>query len=374
MNVMMKFCADFMGKRRLLTSLSLALSLSVWLAVSCKNSAGNGVVVPTPPAFTTTPYPWKKPANFPDPVYDLTKNPLTVEGVALGKALFYDATLSKDGTITCAFCHSPFTAFAHTDHPLSHGIRDQIGTRNVPGIFNMAWGKTFFWDGGITDLDLLPIAPIQNPTEMGETMSNVLAKVQKSSRYRPLFQAAYGSDTVTTERFLKSISQFLLTMVSANSPYDKYARKEAGASLSDAAQRGMVLFQTNCAGCHAGSLFTSGDYRNNGLPRLANVKIDDRGRAIITAQDTDAYKFKVPSLRNIERTFPYMHDGRFQTLEQVVNHYATGIQDNPQLDPLLKKNGQIGIPLTAAEQADLVQFLRSLTDLQFITNSEFQPQ
>ena len=360
--------------RRPLLGGLLCLSVSVWVAVSCKNSGGTEVVTPTLPAFTTTPYPWKKPANFPDPVYDLTKNPLTVEGVALGKALFYDAALSKDGTITCAFCHSPYTAFAHTDHPVSHGIRDLQGNRNVPGIFNVAWQKTFFWDGGVTSLDLLPIAPIQNPVEMGETMPGVLAKIQKSSRYRPLFQAAYGSDTVTTERFLKSISQFLLTMVSANSPYDKYVRKEAGASLSDAAGRGLVLFQTHCAGCHAGALFTDGQFCNNGLPRLPNAKTDDRGRAIITGQDADAYTFRVPSLRNIERTFPYMHDGRFQTLEQVVNHYATGVQDTPQLDPLLKKNGQAGIPLTPTEQADLVQFLKSLTDLQFITNTEFQPQ
>ncbi|MBO0934429.1 cytochrome-c peroxidase [Fibrella aquatilis] len=374
----MKQAASFWSKqtpwRRPLLGLLLGASLCIWAVVSCKNSGNNELVTPTPTAFTTTPYPWTKPANFPEPVYDLTKNPLTVEGVALGKALFYDASLSKDGTITCAFCHSPFTAFAHTDHPVSHGIRDQRGTRNVPGIFNVAWGKSFFWDGGVTSLDLLPIAPIQNPVEMDEAMPSVLAKVQKSSRYRPLFQAAYGSDTVTTERFLKSISQFLLTMVSANSPYDKYVRKEVGASLSDAAQRGLVLFQANCAGCHAEPLFTDGQFRNNGLPRLTNAKTDDRGRAIITAQDADAYKFKVPSLRNIERTFPYMHDGRFQTLEQVVNHYATGVQDNPQLDPLLKKNGQVGIPLTPAQQADLVQFLKSLTDIQFITNAEFQPQ
>lgn len=374
MRVAALFSVNKGGGRRPVMGLLLLLSLGTWAVVSCKNATDNEPVKPTLPVVTTIPYPWKKPANFPDPVYDLTKNPLTVEGVALGKALFYDATLSKDGTITCAFCHSPFTAFAHTDHPLSHGIRDQIGTRNVPGIFNVAWQKSFFWDGGVTDLDLLPIAPIQNPIEMGETMTAVLQKVQRSPRYRPLFQAAYGSDTVTTERFLKSISQFLLTMVSANSPYDKYVRNEAGASLSAAAQRGLVLFQANCAGCHAGALFTDGRFRNNGLPHLANAKIDDRGRAMITAQEADAYLFKVPSLRNIERTFPYMHDGRFQTLEQVVQHYASGVQDGPGLDPLLKRNGQTGLSLTTAQQADLVQFLRSLTDIDFITNAEFQPQ
>ncbi|WP_310589087.1 cytochrome-c peroxidase [Fibrella forsythiae] len=348
-------------------------ALWAWVASCGPKGSWGGDVNPEPPTAVGTPYPWKTPANFPAPVYDFANNPLTREGVALGRTLFYDATLSKDGTITCAFCHSPFTAFSHTDHPLSHGIKDQIGTRNVPGIFNMAWRETFFWDGGIFDLDLLPIAPIQNPVEMGDSLGNVLKKVRASGRYRPLFKAAYGTDSITSERFLKSLSQFMLTMVSSDSGYDKYVRKEADAALPDAAQRGLTLFQAKCAGCHKEPFFTDQRFRNNGLPKLTTAKFDDLGRGAITGQAADNYKFRVPSLRNVEFTPPYMHDGRFTTLQQVLRHYAAGVQDSPQLDPLLKQNGQPGIPMTQQEQNDIITFLLTLTDYTFISNPDLQP-
>ena len=213
-------------------------SIALWgWVVSCgpDNGADTGVKPVFPATSVGTPLTWNVPANFPKPVYDFANNSLTKEGVALGRTLFYDPILSKDGTVSCAFCHSPFTAFSHTDHPLSHGIRDQTGTRNVPGIFNAAWQETFFWDGGISDLDLLPIAPIQNPVEMGDSLGNVLKKIRGSGRYWPLFKAAYGTDSITSARFLKSLSQFMLTMVSANSGYDKYVRKETGVTLPEAA-------------------------------------------------------------------------------------------------------------------------------------------
>ncbi len=197
--------------------LLLSLALWGWVASCGPKSGTDGDVPPDPTTTVGTPYVWKTPANFPEPVYNLQTNPLTKEGVALGRTLFYDAALSKDGTVTCAFCHSPSTAFSHTDHPLSHGIKGQVGTRNVPGIFNMAWRETFFWDGSVTSLDLLPVSPIQNPVEMGDSLQNVLQKVRTSGRYRPLFKAAYGTDSITSDRFLKALSQFMLTMVSANS-------------------------------------------------------------------------------------------------------------------------------------------------------------
>ncbi|MEZ0486775.1 cytochrome-c peroxidase [Fibrella aquatica] len=353
----------------------LLCSLALWgWVASCGPKETTGTEVkpePTPP--TGTPYTWTKPANFPEPVYDFENNQLTKEGVALGRTLFYDAMLSKDGTISCAFCHSPFTAFSHTDHPLSHGIRDQTGTRNVPGIFNTAWQTSFFWDGGIFDLDLLPISPIQNPVEMGDSLGNVLKKVRNSGRYRPLFRAAYGTDSVTSERFLKALSQFMLTMVSANSGYDKFVRKEANAALPAAAQRGLTLFQAKCASCHKEPFFTDQSFRNNGLAKLTGAKFDDLGRGAISGQAADNYKFRVPSLRNIEFTPPYMHDGRFSTLQQVLRHYATGVQDTPQLDPLLKQNGQVGIPMTQQEQNDIITFLLTLTDYSFISNPDLQP-
>ncbi|RIV24968.1 cytochrome-c peroxidase [Fibrisoma montanum] len=347
------------------------------LVVSCQSNEPVEPTTPTepqPPQYQTTPYPWQKPANFPDPVYDFSKNPLTQEGVRLGRALFFDGMLSHDGTITCGFCHIPEAAFAHTDHTLSHGIRDQIGPRNGLNIQNVAWSRTFFWDGGIRDLDLLPIAPIQNPVEMGDTLTKVLDKVRNSAKYPPLFYAAFGTRDITQERFLKALSQFMLTMVSANSRYDKYVRKEAGGTLNEQELRGLNLFKQNCSTCHTGELFTDQSFRNNGLLPNPNAPQPDLGRYSITLNESDRNKFRVPSLRNIERTLPYMHDGRFSSLEAVLNHYASGVKDNAALDPVLKQNGQVGIALTKQDQQDIIAFLRTLTDQQFVTDRQFKPE
>lgn len=353
--------------------LTTGVALWAWVA-GCKQASQETPIPPTPQQPGTL-INWKTPANFPAPTYDFKQNPLTKEGVLLGRTLFYDPLLSQDGTVSCGFCHSPLTGFAHTDHPVSHGIRNQQGTRNVPGIQNVAWKQTFFWDGGVTNLDLLAISPIQNPVEMGETMPNVLSKVRSSGRYRPLFRAAFGSDSISSERFLKALSQFMLTMTSSNAPYDKVMRKEAGAAQSEAARRGYVLFGQKCASCHKEPFFTDQSFRNNGLPQ---GKTDDKGRYLITAQDADLYKFKVPSLRNIEFTPPYMHDGRFSSLQQVLRHYASGVQDSPYLDPLLKQNGQVGastpgIPMTQQEQNDIIAFLYTLTDHTYLQNPDLQP-
>ncbi|WP_266367143.1 cytochrome-c peroxidase [Tellurirhabdus rosea] len=356
--------------------LMMTVCIALWgyIVTSCRSGSGGGDPDPEPePVVKTTPYPWKKPANFPDPVYDFKNNPLTREGVALGRALFYDGMLSRNGTISCGFCHQPFTAFAHTDHALSHGIDDRIGTRNVPGIQNAAWSKHFFWDGGIVDLDLLALSPIRNPVEMGDSLPNVMAKLRGSGKYRTLFEEAYGTDSITSERFLKALSQFMLTLVSANSRYDKFSRNE-GVTLTEEESRGLNLFKAKCSTCHAGELFTDASFRNNGLPRITSSTFIDWGRYSITLQEADRQRFAVPSLRNVQVTPPYMHDGRFRTLEQVLNHYASGVVDGPTLDPLLRQNGRLGIPLTSQEQADIVAFLRTLTDYDFINNREFQPQ
>jgi cytochrome c peroxidase len=342
--------------------------------VGCQTQTGDSPtpVVPSTPIskpveYKTTPYPWTKPANFPDPIYNFSANPLTYEGVGLGKMLFYDSRLSKNGTISCGFCHQPDVAFAHTDHMLSHGINDKIGPRNTPGLQNLAWSRDFFWDGGVVDLDLLPIAPIQNPLEMGDSLANVLQKVNNDPNYKNRFKTAFGSDNVTSALFLKALSQFMLTLVSANSKYDKFIRKE-GVELTEQEARGLQLFRANCAGCHKGELFTDGQFRNNGLLPNPNVAVPDPGRAGITLRAEDTNKFRVPSLRNITMTPHYMHDGRFRDLEQVLNHYATGVQDSPALDPLLKRNGQPGLQLTKQEQKDIVSFLYTLTDYDYIND------
>lgn len=346
------------------------------LAIACQTNKGNEPAPdpnPTGPGggivYQTTPVAFRKPANFPDPAYDLSRNPLTVEGVALGKALFYDPALSRDTTISCGFCHQQFAGFGHSDHPLSHGIDGKFGTRNVPGLQNLAWSREFFWDGGVTSLDELPITPIQNPVEMDLRFSDALSRAQRSAKYPSMFKAAFGSDTVTTARFLKAISQFLLTLVSADSRYDKYVRKEAGGELSTDELAGLTLFQQKCATCHATDLFTDKSYRNNGLP--FSTGINDQGRYAITLSEADRFKFKVPSLRNVEKTFPYMHDGRFATLDQVLGHYTTGVKDSPSLDPVLRANGQLGIALTDSEKKQVIAFLRTLTDDTFMNNRAF---
>lgn len=352
----------------------LIISIGLFgLAVACQSNKdlnpipdpgtqGGGVT------YKPTPVSLRQPANFPAVIYNLSQNPLTVEGVALGKSLFYDAQLSRDSTVSCGFCHQQFAGFGHSDHALSHGIGGKFGTRNVPGLQNLAWDREFFWDGGVTSLDELPMTPIQNPVEMDLKFSDALSRLQKSPKYPAMFKAAFGSDTVTTARFLKAISQFLLTLVSADSRYDKYVRKEAGGELTTDESAGLSLFQQNCATCHATDLFTDRSYRNNGLPAGT---INDQGRYIITLNEADRLKFKVPSLRNVERTFPYMHDGRFTTLEQVLNHYTAGVKDSPTLDPALKTNGQPGFTLTDTEKKQVIAFLKTLTDATFINNRAF---
>ncbi|MBC7571232.1 MAG: cytochrome-c peroxidase [Spirosoma sp.] len=353
------------------------LSAALFGVVASCQSGGSEVVTPAPVpgkpdmkppvVYQTTPYPWKKPTNFPDPVYNFANNPLTLEGVALGRTLFYDDMLSVNGTVSCAFCHQQPAAFAHPDHALSHGVNDKIGTRNNLGLQNLAFYKNFFWDGGVADLDLLPIAPIENPVEMAHSMPNLLNAVRQSAKYRPLFQSAFGSDSVTTARFLKSLSQFMLTMVSANSRYDKHARKEAGGQLTSDELAGLNLFQQKCSSCHAGELFTDQSFRNNGLSRVLN---QDVGRYGITLRTEDKFKFKVPSLRNVARTPPYMHDGRFWTLNDVLNHYTT-MQEVPELDPVLRQNGKPGVLLTDPEKQQIIAFLNTLTDTAYIADRQF---
>ncbi len=303
------------------------------------------------------------PKNFGNPLYNVEKNQVTQAGFELGKALFNDPILSRDNTISCSECHNQSYAFTHHGHPLSHGIGEQVGIRNAPAIQNTAWQREFFWDGGVTDLDLFPIAPIENPVEMDEKFGNVLQKLQKTSHYPGLFKKAFGSNEITSQAFLKALSQYMNSLISSNSPYDKFIRKE-GQMFSADELAGYQLFLVKCASCHQGENFSDQSYRNNGL--AINPQLNDKGRYRITEDPSDKYKFKVPNLRNVEVTAPYMHDGRFNTLEDVLNHYSTGVQDSQTLDPLLKNK----INLTAQEKTQIIAFLKTLTDREFLTNKK----
>jgi cytochrome c peroxidase len=323
---------------------------------SCRknNSSGN---------FNQTPLVQVIPAGFPQPHYKFENNPLTEEGFELGRKLFYDGRLSKDGNFSCASCHQQFAAFSTYDHNLSHGFNNAFTTRNAPALFNLAWQKEFMHDGGINNIEVQPLAPITAPNEMAETIDNVIGKLQADAKYREMFKAAFGDETINSQRMLKALAQFTCSIVSADSKYDRV--KKGQGTFNPYEQRGYTLFQAKCASCHAEPLFTDLSYRNIGL--AIDPYLKDFGRMKITNDRTDSLKFKVPSLRNVNITFPYMHDGRFASLGQCINHYRTGIIQSATLDPSLVN----GIQFTNAEVVDLVEFLRSLTDSTFIKDTRF---
>lgn len=303
------------------------------------------------------------PAGWPQPTYDFANNPLTKEGIALGRKLFYDPILSTDSIVSCSSCHLSYTAFTHVDHAVSHGVGDSIGTRNSLALMNLAWSKSFMWDGAVNHLDMQALAPISHPDEMGEDFKHVIQKLQRSERYPELFRSAFGDDSITGERMLKALSQFELTLISANAKYD---RVKAGAEVFTVQEaKGYALFQANCNSCHSEPLFTTGAFANNGLP--VDTVYNDEGRMKVTADPLDSLLFKIPTLRNIEFSFPYMHDGRFKSLRNVLDHYAEGIQHSTTLAPELQK----GIALTKNERTDIVAFLLTLSDREFCFNPNF---
>jgi len=309
------------------------------------------------------------PENFPEIQYDLSANPPTEKGFALGKKLFYDGKLSSSGFISCGFCHEQRYAFTHHGHQFSHGINDLEGIRNTPSIQNMAFQKEFAWDGATSHLDLFPIIPITNEVEMGETVSNVINKLKQDPEYRQLFAEAFTNGEVNTEFFLKALSQFMVMMISADSKYDKYVREEENTNFTEPELKGMKLFQNKCAACHKTDLFTDQSFRNNGL--APNPSINDLGRFEVSGKAEDNYKFKVPSLRNVAITAPYMHDGRFGSLESVLNFYQNGIKDSETLDTILKQNKRLGIELNPEEKQALIAFLNTLTDENYLNDERF---
>lgn len=309
---------------------------------------------------------FQKPANFPPPVYHFSTNTVTPEGFELGRKLFYDPILSADNTISCGSCHIQTSAFTHHGHTVSHGIFDSMGTRNSPPIMNLAWNTSFMWDGGIADMDLQSIAPITNHIEMGETMQNVLQKLQRSSNYPSLFKKAFGSEMVTTSNFLKSLSQFMAMCISSSSKYDSVMRGE-GVVFNADEHKGYELVKQRCMPCHQEPLFTDHSFRNNGIPPSG---INDLGRYFITQHASDKYKFKVPSLRNLSYTAPYMHDGRFFTLDAVLDHYDRQMEATPNLDQQL----QNGISLSAEEKKNILAFLQTLNDKSFLLNKQLSEQ
>jgi cytochrome c peroxidase len=303
------------------------------------------------------------PTNWPKPHYDFSSNPLSKEKIELGRTLFYDPILSRNNTISCANCHLQYTAFTHVDHALSHGIDDKIGTRNAPALINLAWNTAFMWDGAINHLDMQALAPISNPNEMDNSIENVVAKFRQSKIYPALFLRAFGDSNITGERMLKTISQFMVTLVSSNSKYDSVQRHQTEYTAQE--NNGYRIFRENCASCHQEPLFTNFQYENNGL--AVDSTLNDIGRINITKNPDDSLKFKVPTLRNIEFSYPYMHDGRFRRLSDVLKHYTVGIHSSKTLSKQLKQP----IELTSNEKVDVIAFLLTLTDKKFLFDTAY---
>lgn len=303
------------------------------------------------------PAPLHYPEHWPAPAYDFARNPLTQEGIALGRKLFHDPILSRDSTISCASCHLSFTAFSHVDHKLSHGIRDSIGTRNAPALMNLAWNRSFMWDGAVNHLDMQPLAPINNQAEMGESTLHVLYKLERGSTYRPLFYAAFGDSMINAPRLLKALAQFQASLVSCDSRYDRV--KAGTESFTAQEQNGYRIFLAHCDACHKEPLFTTGGFANNGL--RPDSLLRDGGRIRITRDPNDSLRFKIPTLRNVEYSFPYMHDGRFRNLRDVIAHYTDDVFNSPTLSPELRT------PITLApnDRTDLYAFLLTLSDRVF---------
>ncbi|MEZ4825923.1 MAG: cytochrome c peroxidase [Bacteroidia bacterium] len=310
--------------------------------------------------------PWDMglPAGFPMPEIP-QENTLTVARVELGKMLFYDPVLSVDSSFSCATCHQAASGFA--DHlPISTGIQGRLGMRNSPTLTNVAYHPYFFAEGGSPSLELQVLGPIENHDEMGFNAAELAKRLKDDPVYTPLAQKAYGRD-MDLYVLVRAIASFERTLISGNSPYDQYTFQKKPEALSESQKRGMTLFfseKTGCTHCHSGFNFTSYNFENNGI----YAEYEDPGRYRITLDPPDFGKFKVPTLRNISLTAPYMHDGSLKTLEEVISHYNTGGKNHPNQSNFVKPLG-----LSEEEKHDMIQFLQALTDTAFVNNRAFLP-
>jgi len=345
--------------------------LVLFIAVSCSSNDDTGT------GYTPTPYTIEIPPIFasklPPPSLSNT-NPLTEEGVALGRLLFFEKKLSGDGSQSCASCHSPQFAFTD-DTAFSEGIDGISGSRNSMPIFNAAWNfeNTFFWDGRSTSLEDQALEPVVNPIEMHNTWPQAAASLQETTNYPLLFEQAFGTSTIDSILIVKAIAQFERTLISGNSKFDRFLLGEE--PLTEAEENGLAIFMDetrgDCFHCHGdpnNPLWTDNVFHNNGLDAI----ITDKGLGGITGDPREDGLFKSPSLRNLAFTAPYMHDGRFATLDEVINHYSEGLVYSETIDPLMKTVAEGGVHLTDDEKADLKAFLLSLSDPSFISNPNFQ--
>ncbi|MEN9699159.1 MAG: hypothetical protein RLZZ301_357 [Bacteroidota bacterium] len=331
--------------------------------------------------FQANPYALEIPGHFPDMIIP-SDNPMTQEGVELGRWLFYEKRLSGNDSMSCASCHMPSHSFSDP-HQFSTGIDGIQGNRQSMALINLGWDQFYFWDGRAASLEKQILGPVPNPIEMHQSWPDAVYKLTLDLDYRNRFFRAFGEPGIDSIKVSKAIAQFIRTMISANSKYDVMYKYENGFSLTSQEQgvlqsvdaeewAGYDLFKSlngaDCFHCHNGPLMRVKKYSNNGL----DATFTDKGRGAITHNPEDDGKFKVPTLRNIALTAPYMHDGRFATLDQVIDHYSSGVHGSSTIDPLIEYASQGGVQLTTEEKYLLKKFLLTLTDYSFTTNTKFK--
>jgi len=318
-----------------------------------------------------TPYNLVIPSPLP-PMDIPADNPLTEEGVELGRMLFYEKLLSGDESQSCSSCHTQYAGFTDTIR-FSIGIDVQQGDRNAMVAFNLGWSPTLFWDGRSNSLENQAFLPVVNPIEMHENWEDAAEKLNSHSDYPALFKKAFDIDEIDSTHVVMAIAQFERTLVSGNSKWDKFYRGET--ILTEEELRGWDLFNidgpyvgADCFHCHTAPHFTDFSFHNNGLD--ADASFTDVGLYAVTQNEFDMAKFKTPTLRNIAVSGPYMHDGRFETLEEVIEHYNSGGHFSATVDPLMKNIGE-GLLLSQQDKQALLAFLRTLTDEEFLNNPKF---
>ncbi|HAD97463.1 MAG TPA: cytochrome-c peroxidase [Cryomorphaceae bacterium] len=369
--------------RALRYSIVLALLLVIVILSRCKKDTSDPDVSGTL-WNGATPYTFKIPEGFPTPNIP-ADNPMTVEGIKLGRFLFYDPRLSKDSSMSCGSCHHPRFAFAD-ETPSSKGIHGDQTRRNSMPLFNLAWQQNFFWDGRVTSLEDQALLPVTDQLELDNSWETVVKRLEADSVYPAMFKAAFGPDAITKENAAKAIAQFERSIVSAGSEMDKVVRLKTKTAFDDArARQGMEFFETpvpagaDCFHCHGvqstayimGSLGVL-QFSNNGLDKPED-RLIDRGREEVTGNPDDRALFKIPSLRNIALSRPYMHDGSIPDLDSIVEFYNSGGDTTGNTDILLRHPG-LGLERnwTIEQKESLLAFLRSLTDYDYISNPDYQ--
>lgn len=297
--------------------------------------------------------------------------PVTQQGFELGKKLFFDPVISINNSVSCASCHKPELAFTDGLALSDKGVSGNLLSRHTPSIVNTAWMSDLFWDGGAKDIESLVLGPIEHPDEMGQNINDLVTKLQQIPEYQELFSEAFPDYGIKTQTIMQALGQFQNGLISANSKYDRYIRGETGGYFSEQEMAGLNLFEIHCSSCHSSDLFTDNAFHNNGIDSSfedqSNLEIK-LGRYRITKDPEDLGKFKTPTLRNIAVTGPYMHDGRFNSLEEVVEHYSENIKISETLDHNLYQP----LKLSRKEKEDLVSFLLTLTDEVFLTNPSYR--